>query len=241
MTARSHQAQPRRNISGILIVNKPTDWTSHDVVAKVRNTFRLKKCGHAGTLDPIATGVLVLLLGDATKAAASLISDDKEYLFSLRCGIETDTQDITGTVLHSSQPPVLTPDTVEKALCAYRGDIAQIPPMYSAVKVQGTRLYTLGRKGKEVPREPRTVTIHSLELVEISPPDITLRATCSKGTYIRTLCHDIGRDLGCGGCMASLTRVRSGSFSYNDAVDLPAILSWTPEQLAEACRPSPTR
>lgn len=239
MSQNTPQKQPRRNITGILVVDKPTEWTSHDVVAKVRNTFKLKKIGHAGTLDPIATGVLVLLCGKATKSANTFLADEKEYLFTLRCGIETDTQDITGNILNEKEAEPISIENIEKIVSHYRGEIEQLPPMFSAVKVKGTRLYTLGRKGKEIEREPRTITIHSLEIESIEWPVITLRAVCSKGTYVRTLCHDIGKELGCGGCMASLVRLRSGKFTMENAHALDTVLQWTPEQFEALCLPVP--
>jgi tRNA pseudouridine55 synthase len=241
MTQRSHTQQPRRNTTGILIVDKPTGWTSHDVVAKVRSTFRLKKIGHAGTLDPIATGVLVLLCGKATKAAESFLADEKEYRFVMRCGIETDTQDISGTVENEQPVHPLSDKETEDIISEYRGEIQQLPPMFSAVKVNGTRLYKLGRKGKVVEREMRTITIHSLDIESINWPDITLRALCSKGTYVRTLCHDIGKKMGCGACLAALVRLRSGSFCIENAHSLDTVLKWSPEQFDAACLPVPAR
>lgn len=234
------QRQPKRRIDGVLVVDKPAEWTSHDVVAKVRNTFRLHKLGHAGTLDPVATGVLVLLSGKATKASQFLIMDEKEYQFEVLLGKKTDTQDITGTVLEEREVPAnLSPDMLETILGAYRGDIQQIPPMYSAVKVSGQRLYKLGRKGQEVEREPRPITIHSLTIESIALPRIRLKVVCSKGTYVRTLCHDIGEQIGCGGCMASLQRLRSGRYTIQDACQLDEILKWTPEEFESHLFPVP--
>ncbi|MCX7847811.1 MAG: tRNA pseudouridine(55) synthase TruB [bacterium] len=239
-TTRVHH--PRRMLDGVLVVDKPRDWTSHDVVAKVRAHFRLHKLGHAGTLDPVATGVLVLLAGRATKCAEFLLADDKEYRFVVRCGITTDTQDITGTVLAQIEnPPEPSRDTIEQVLAAFRGQILQVPPMFSAVKIDGTRLYKLGRKGRDIPREPRPITISELVLEKIHWPCITLRAVCSKGTYVRTLCHDIGQQLGVGGCMESLVRLRSGVYTLTQALPLPQVLQLTPEQFAAALLPMPVR
>jgi tRNA pseudouridine55 synthase len=235
------QRQPKRRFDGVLVVDKPTDWTSHDVVAKVRNTFRLHKLGHAGTLDPVATGVLVLLSGKATKASQFLVTDEKEYQFEILLGKTTDTQDITGTVLEEKEVPQdLAPERVESILDAFRGEIQQLPPMFSAVKVSGQRLYKLGRKGQEIEREPRPITIHSLTIDSITPPYIRLDVICSKGTYVRTLCHDIGEQLGCGGCMASLQRLRSGRYSIKDAYQLDEILKWTPEEFESHLFPVPS-
>lgn len=233
---------PRRHLDGVLVVDKPRDWTSHDVVAKVRGHFRLSKLGHAGTLDPVATGVLVLLAGRATKCAEFLLADEKEYRFVVLCGVTTDTQDITGTVIARVENPSAPPrEKIEQVLQAFRGDILQVPPMFSAVKVGGTRLYKLGRKGREVPREPRPITIRELELEQLEWPRLTLRAVCSKGTYVRTLCHDIGQQLGVGGCMESLVRLRSGVYTLDQAFSLPQLLTMTPEHLAACLLPMPTR
>lgn len=231
---------PRRTISGILPVDKPAGWTSHDVVAKLRSHFRLAKLGHAGTLDPVATGVLVLLSGDATKAADRLITDDKEYRFVLRFGLVTDTHDVTGAVVADQPaPPARTAGEIEAVLDRFRGRIMQTPPMFSAVKVQGTRLYKLGRKGKEIERDARPITVSELVLEQLEWPRATLRAVCSKGTYVRTLCHDIGAVIGCGGCMESLIRLRSGVYKIEQARSMDEILKWTPEQYAAHLLPIP--
>ena len=231
----------RRNIDGVLVVDKPAEWTSHDVVAKVRNFFKLTKLGHAGTLDPVATGVLVLLAGRATKASQFLIADEKEYQFTILLGKTTDTQDITGTVT-AEQPvfPAISRELLEKTLDLFRGEIQQIPPMFSAVKVNGTRLYKLGRKGQEIERESRTITIHGLTIESIELPRISVRAECSKGTYIRTLCHDIGLKLGCGGCMESLKRLRSGRYRIDDSYAMQEILAWTADEFESHLFPVPS-
>ena len=231
----------RRNIDGVLVVDKPAEWTSHDVVAKVRNFFKLTKLGHAGTLDPVATGVLVLLAGRATKASQFLIADEKEYQFTILLGKTTDTQDITGTVT-AEQPvfPAISRELLEKTLDLFRGEIQQIPPMFSAVKVNGTRLYKLGRKGQEIERESRTITIHGLTIDSIDLPRISVRAECSKGTYIRTLCHDIGQELDCGGCMESLKRLRSGRYSIADSYTMEEILTWTVDEFESHLFPVPS-
>lgn len=210
---------------GILVIDKSAGWTSHDVVAKLRGVLREKRIGHAGTLDPMATGVLPVFVGRATRAVEFAAEGGKEYHAVLRLGIVTDTQDTTGTVLER-RPADVTPAQVEAALAAFRGDILQIPPMYSAIKQGGKKLYELARAGKEVERAPRPVTIRALELTGRPGPDeYALRVVCSKGTYIRTLCHDIGRALGCGGAMSALRRTRAAGFGLDRAVTIDAVLA----------------
>ena len=209
--------------NGILVIDKPPDWTSHDVVAKLRGILHEKHIGHAGTLDPMATGVLPVFVGRATRAVEYAQDREKEYIAGLRLGTVTDTQDVTGTVLETNQVAV-TRSGLEEVLERFRGDILQIPPMYSAVKKQGKKLYELARKGVEVEREPRPITIHELELLEqVSETDHLLRVLCSKGTYVRTLCHDIGRALGCGGTLYSLRRTKAAGFTLDRAVTLEQI------------------
>jgi len=235
------QAMPRRAVDGILVVDKPRGWTSHDVVAKLRNRFRLAKLGHAGTLDPIATGVLVLLAGRATKLAEQLLADEKEYRFTTRFGLVTDTQDVSGKTLR--EDPAAPPRTraeIEQALARFLGAIEQTPPMFSAVKINGTRLYKLGRKGAEVERAPRPIRISTLVIEELAWPRVTLRAVCSKGTYVRTLCHDLGAVLDVGGCMESLERLRSGAYAIDQARTLESLLALTPEQFQECLIPLPS-
>lgn len=204
--------------SGILIVDKPRDWTSMDVCAKLRGILKERRVGHGGTLDPLATGVLPVFVGIATKAAEFAETGDKEYLAGLRLGVETNTQDITGQVLAAS-PVTAGPADLERALPAFTGPIQQTPPMYSAIKRNGKKLYELARAGKEVHRDPRPVTIHALEVLgRTEEGDYLLRVRCSKGTYVRTLCHDIGRALGCGGCMSSLRRTMAAGFTLDQAV-----------------------
>ena len=208
---------------GILLVDKPEGITSHDVVFRVRRLFGTKKVGHTGTLDPMATGVLVVLLGRAAKACEYVSHDEKEYEATLRLGFTTDTEDVTGTVL--SQSDVLpTPDGVEAVLPSFRGGILQVPPMYSALKVNGRKLCDLARAGETVEREARPVTVKSLTCEATdSPRDYRMRVRVSGGTYIRTLCADIGAALGCGGVMASLRRTEAGGFAISDAVTLEAL------------------
>ena len=210
-------------VQGVLIIDKPEGLTSHDVVQKVRKAFAIRQVGHAGTLDPIASGVLVMLLGSATRIAQYLQEDDKEYHLVLRLGLETDTQDITGKVLSEADPSGITGASLDDAISSYMGTFSQVPPSFSAVKMAGQPLYKLARKGVRVQAQPRKVTVYSIEVSEIDLPRVSMKVVCSKGTYMRTLCHDIGRDLGVGGCMESLVRVRSGQFSIKDAADLEQV------------------
>ena len=274
--------------NGILIVNKPAGWTSQDVAAKLRGVFREKRVGHGGTLDPMATGVLPIFIGRATRAVPYFEHADKEYEAVLRLGLVTDTQDVTGRTLEE-HPVDITPEQLEAVLPRFRGEILQVPPMYSAVKVGGQKLYQLARKGKEIERPARPVTIHELavvqatgsrqeaavagdrgsgirgqasgirhqasdppvgggaldapfpaptrdqasgirdqrhrELFPVSPVTYRLRVRCSKGTYVRTLCHDVGQALGCGGCMAALTRTRAGAYTLAEAHTMEEILA----------------
>lgn len=209
--------------SGIIIINKPVGWTSMDVCAKLRGMFHEKRVGHAGTLDPMATGVLPVFVGQATKAVAFAEGGEKEYLAHLRLGITTDTQDTTGTVL-SESPVAATEAELRAVFLRFTGEIMQIPPMYSAVKVQGKKLYELARKGAEVERKPRPATIYALELLgRTAENEYALRVRCSKGTYVRTLCHDVGAALGCGGAMSALTRTMAAGFTLAEAVTLEQV------------------
>lgn len=194
-----------------------------DVCAKLRGILKEKRVGHGGTLDPLATGVLPVFVGSATKAVEFAEKGDKEYLAGLRLGVETNTQDITGEVLAAS-PATAGPAELERALPAFTGPIQQVPPMYSAIKRNGKKLYELARAGKEVHRDPRPVTIHALEVLgRTEEGDYLLRVRCSKGTYVRTLCHDIGRALGCGGCMSSLRRTMAAGFTLDQAVTVERV------------------
>ena len=205
---------------GILIIDKPTGWTSMDVCAKLRGILREKRIGHAGTLDPMATGVLPVFVGRATKAVQFAENGRKEYRAVLKLGTVTDTQDTTGAVLEA-HPVTVGADEVRAALEHFTGELLQLPPMYSALKVNGQKLYDLARQGKTVERKPRAITVYELELLEQSAPDeFALRVVCSKGTYIRTLCHDLGQALGCGGCMAALRRTEASNFRIDEAVTL---------------------
>ena len=210
-------------MNGIVIVDKPEGWTSQDVTAKLRGVFQTRRIGHGGTLDPMATGVLPVFVGRATRGVEFFEHAEKTYETVLRLGITTDTEDITGTVL-TEQDAFVTGAMLEEVLAKFRGQIQQIPPMYSALKVNGQKLCDLARKGKEVERKPRTITIHELTLLGMEADGIHLRVRCSKGTYIRTLCKDIGEALGCGGCMASLRRVSAGAYTIAEAVPLKELI-----------------
>ncbi len=209
-------------MNGILLVDKPAGWTSNDVVIKLKGILRERRIGHSGTLDPMATGLLVVFVGRATRAVQFAEHDAKRYLASLRLGLTTDTQDITGNILEKKDVSI-TETELEKALACFRGELQQIPPMYSAIRIGGRRLYDIARKGGEVERVPRPVTIHALTLHGRDGEDWLLDVQCSKGTYIRTLCHDIGESLGCGACMSALRRTEAGGFSVRDALTLDTI------------------
>ena len=209
---------------GILVIDKPAGWTSMDVCAKLRGMFHEKRVGHAGTLDPMATGALPVFLGRATRAVEFAADSDKEYIAGLKLGVTTNTQDITGEIVEE-RPADVSREQLWAVLERFTGDIQQVPPMYSAIKIGGKKLYELARKGKEVERKPRPVTIRALGVLD-GPErgaDFTLRVACSKGTYVRTLCHDIGQALGCGGCMSSLQRVKAAGFTLEDSVSLEAV------------------
>lgn len=221
-------------MNGIIIIDKPAGWTSHDIVAKLRGVLKEKRIGHGGTLDPMATGVLPVFIGRATRAVEFCESFDKEYIAGLRLGVVTDTQDTTGNVLSTSDVRVTKQD-VEQAIQTFTGVQEQLPPMYSAVKIGGKKLYELARRGIEAERKPRQIRIDTIEVLGQScidhqaenefhtETDFLLRVVCTKGTYIRTLCHDIGGFLGCGGTMSYLKRTRAGSFTLNSAVTLAAV------------------
>ena len=223
-------------MNGILLIDKPSGWTSSDVVAKLRGVLHEKRIGHAGTLDPMATGLLVLFVGRATRACSFAEADDKEYHAGLRLGLTTDTQDVTGRTLRESDASFITEETLREALAGFEGEIGQIPPMYSAIKQNGKKLYEIARRGGEVERKPRPITVYRLALTGRDGEDWQLDIECSKGTYVRTLCHDIGESLGCGGCMSALRRVRAGAFSVQQAHTLPEVIA----AAAEAAHPALT-
>ena len=209
-------------MNGIILIDKPQGWTSHDVVGKLRGILNERRIGHSGTLDPLATGLLVVFIGRATRAVEFAEADRKEYIAGLRLGMSTDTQDITGRII-SKETDIPDEPEVRIAIERFRGELEQIPPMYSAVKIGGKKLYELARKGESIERKPRHITIFGLEITGRSDNDYILDVVCSKGTYIRTLCHDIGAALGCGGCMSSLRRTKSGVFSVDNAYTIAEI------------------
>ena len=232
------RGKPSR-VSGVLVIDKPAGMTSHDVVNRVRRLFDTSEVGHTGTLDPMATGVLPVLIGRAVKAADLLLAENKRYEATVRLGIRTDTEDTTGAVL--SETDVLpAEDDVLAAVRSMAGDSMQVPPMYSALKVGGQKLCDLARAGKVVEREARPITVHAIEARRLSDDLYALDVACSKGTYIRTLCADIGEKLGCGAAMASLRRVESGSFRIADAVTLDALAATSEEERLSLPRPVET-
>lgn len=216
-------------MNGIVIVDKPQGWTSQDVTARLRRVFGTRRIGHGGTLDPMATGVLPVFVGRATRAVEFFEHAEKTYETVLLLGEKTDTQDVTGTVLEERAVDV-TKSQVEEVLTRFRGEIMQVPPMYSALKVNGQKLYELARRGKQVERQPRPVTVYELTVLSFENNRLSLRVRCSKGTYIRTLCEDIGEALGCLGCMEALRRTQAGEYRLEEAVALEDLLeSSTPE------------
>lgn len=207
-------------LSGLLLINKPAGITSHDAVDRIRRRFKMRRVGHGGTLDPAATGLLILLVGRATRYARFLLNADKTYFSTLRLGETTDTQDGAGKILQTRPVGDITPQRLEEVCEPFRGEIEQEIPAYSAVRVEGKRFYELAREGKTVPQRFRKIKIYSLKIVEVRLPEVDLEVTCSSGTYIRTLCADIGAVLGCGGHLSRLSRTRVGVFSIDRAVEL---------------------
>lgn len=207
-------------MDGIIVIRKEKGYTSHDVVAKLRGILHMKKIGHTGTLDPDAEGVLPVALGKATKLVDLITDKEKTYEAVMRLGVVTDTQDMTGTILSQTEQISVTEKEVKEAAESFLGEQLQIPPMYSALKVNGKKLYELAREGKTVERKPRPVHFYQIEILEINLPLVRYRVVCSKGTYIRTLCHDMGEKLGCGAAMESLVRTKVGKFELKDAITL---------------------
>lgn len=214
---------PPPEIEGILLVDKPTDHTSHDVVARLRGILRMKRIGHAGTLDPMATGVLVVLLGKATRASQYLMSLDKEYTGTIRLGAVTNTQDAEGDILETRPVPAFPDATIQQAAATFLGDQYQTPPMFSAIKIDGVPLYKKAREGEEVEREPRFIRIGGFDLTRIAVPEIDFVLKCSKGTYVRTVAHDLGQKLGCGAHLSALRRTASGKFRIEQCVTMEEI------------------
>ncbi len=207
-------------MEGILVVDKPIRLTSHDVVDRVRRKFKMRRVGHAGTLDPLATGILIVLVGQSTKLFGRFVNMDKAYEAVLRLGMTTDSADINGKVTRTASYAHVGREQIEKIFKDMTGEIEQVPPMYSAVKIQGQRLYKLARKGIEVKRAPRRVRIHSLRVLDFVPPDVRFILECSKGTYVRKIAEDAGEMCGCGGCIVQIKRTRVGPYTLKDAVSL---------------------
>ena len=222
---------------GILLVDKPQGITSHDVVSKLRRVFHIKKIGHAGTLDPMATGLMLMLVGKATKVSQYLMSMDKEYTGTIRLGVITDSQDADGEVVEERPVPELTEEAVLKEMKAFIGDQYQTPPMFSAKKINGQKLYKLARQGKTVEREPRVINISKFELPRFAPPELDFIVACSKGTYVRTIAHDLGERLGCGGHLSALRRTGVGKFRIEKAETLESIESMSHSALRKRLTP----
>jgi tRNA pseudouridine55 synthase len=232
------RSNERERENGFLVVNKPPGVTSHDVVDRVRKRFRYRRVGHAGTLDPTAEGVLVLGLGrKATRNLGNLMVDEKEYRAVMVLGVRTDSQDAAGTVVERGDWHAITEADVGRALERFRGVQLQVPPMHSALKYGGKPLYKLAREGKVVPRKARSVHVYEIELLDFMPPEVRLRLRCSKGTYVRTICSDIGDALGCGAYLKSLVRTRSGRFTLDGALPLETVLGMSTGDLAEKMIP----
>ncbi len=212
-----------KEMEGVLLVDKPTDHTSHDVVARLRRKLRMKRIGHAGTLDPMATGLLIMLIGKATRISQYLISLDKEYEGTIELGKVTDSQDAQGEVMETRPVPTLTEPELRKAMDGFLGDQYQLPPMYSAIKIDGVPLYKSARKGEEVVREPRFIRVSSFELTRFGLPSFDFRLRSSKGTYVRTIAHDLGQRLGCGAHLSALRRTATDRFNISQAITLDEI------------------
>jgi tRNA pseudouridine55 synthase len=214
---------PVKELEGVLLVDKPQGLTSHDVVYRLRRKLSMKKIGHAGTLDPMATGVLIMLIGKATRISQYLMSVDKAYEGEATLGVVTDSQDAEGEVLTTVPVPSLTEAQVREVMKGFLGDQYQIPPMHSAIKVDGVPLYKMARKGEEIEREPRFIRVMSFELLSFNPPKLTFRLLCTKGTYVRTVAHDLGQKLGCGAHLSALRRTGSGKFGIVQCLTLDEI------------------
>ena len=210
---------------GILLVDKPAGPTSHDLVYKIRRHFNLKKVGHGGTLDPAATGLLVILLGRGTRVSNRFMSSDKTYEGTITLGVTTDSQDAEGQILKETDPSGITREQLEAAISKFKGDMFQTPPMVSAIKMAGVPLYKLARQGEEVERKPRFIHLYEFKLLDYTPPHGTFVLRCSKGTYVRTLCYDIGEALGVGAHLSQLRRTESAGYSVNQAITLDKLLS----------------
>ena len=224
-----HQADP----DGVLLIDKPKEWTSHDIVAKIRNTFNLNKVGHGGTLDPNATGLIMILIGRGTKLSAKIMGGDKTYEGEILFGVETDSQDTDGETIAEKEAGGVTEEQVRAEMKSVLGDQMQMPPMVSAIKKNGVALYKLARKGQEVERDPRFIHLYKFALHDFTPPRATFEVMCTKGTYVRTLAHDLGQRLGCGACLAELRRTKSSDFEISNAWKLDDVLAWDRDELAK--------
>jgi tRNA pseudouridine55 synthase len=221
------------SVDGVLLIDKEPDMTSHDVVAVARRSLEMKKIGHCGTLDPMATGLLILVVGRATKIQDLLMSEDKEYVGTITLGKETNTQDKEGDVLEEKPVPELSEEAIEAVFEKFMGDFYQTPPMVSAIKKDGVPLYKLARQGKTVEREPRLVHVYSYEITRVELPEIDFRVVCSKGFYVRTYAHDIGNELGCGGHLSSLRRTKSGRFVADGTLTFSELKAGPREKVVE--------
>ena len=228
----THAATPWGLFDGVLLVDKPSGPTSHDIVHRIRRTFHIEKVGHGGTLDPNATGLLIVLLGKGTKLSDQLMGGDKAYTGVMRLGRTTASQDCDGVTLEEKPWEHVTREQVEARMAEWTGDLFQTPPMVSAIKVEGVPLYKMARKGQEIERKPRFIHIYRFDVTEWAPPLVTFGVLCTKGTYVRTLAHDIGQALGCGACLDALRRTQSGGFNVRDALPFDEVLKLSPNQLA---------
>jgi len=210
-------------LDGVLLVDKPRDHTSHDVIARLRGKLKMKRIGHAGTLDPMATGLLVVLVGKATSMSQYIISLDKEYTGTLKLGVTTNSQDADGEVVETRPVPELTAEQVQAAMSTFLGDQYQVPPMFSAIKINGVPLYKLARKGEEIEREPRFIRVMSWELTRFAPPELDFKVRSTKGTYVRTLAHDLGQKLGCGAHLTALRRTATDKLNVAQALTMEQI------------------
>ena len=229
---------PAKEYDGVLLIDKPSEHTSHDVIARLRGILRMKRIGHAGTLDPMATGLLVVLVGKACRISQYMMSVEKEYTGTIKLGAVTDTQDAEGDVLETRPVPELDEAAVRAALAGFLGDQYQIPPMYSAIKIAGKPLYKSARAGEEVEREPRFIRVINYELTRWESPEIDFRVLCTKGTYVRTLAHDLGQRLGCGAHLKALRRTMSGKLDLSRAVTIEQLQKMTPSEIEKALIPA---
>jgi tRNA pseudouridine55 synthase len=228
---------PGDPFDGILLVDKPAGPTSHDVVHHIRRHFKLKKVGHGGTLDPAATGLLVILLGRGTRVSNRFMSSDKTYEGTLRLGITTDSQDADGNIIREADPSGITREQLEAAMARFKGDMFQTPPMVSAVRINGVQLYKLARQGEEVERKPRFIHLYEFRLLNFTPPSASFVLRCSKGTYVRTICHDIGEALGVGAHLSQLRRTESAGFEVQKAIPFETLLSLNQVDLLDVVLP----